>query len=372
MKMIRRPISCLPILLIIMVLVSTNTQSVYGQDSTLSKVPIFIDEEPVKTKYIMREGHLLVPALFLKHTGTLVDWNDQYNSVVFQSEDNKIALPVHKNVTQEYDRATDTWEKGSLSTKTVKFEGNPFVPLVDVVKKLGMDVTYNSKRNRTFITTNISIEPESKAYTSINTSEKLVALTFDDGPENHYTPMILDILNEKEVPATFFSLGSQITHFPEMIQRIAEEGHGIGNHSWSHPDLSNTWSSKVKEEIHSTQEEMQKVIGKKPDLFRPPYGVVTKADKRVLNNMGMRNINWSVDTQDWSGLSANEIVETVQRDISPGGIILQHNFQSDDDAKLLDGSVEALPKIIDDLQERGYTFVTVQTLLEQHSKQGQS
>jgi len=307
----------------------------------------------------MREGHLLVPSLFLKHTGAYVDWNEEYQSVVFKAKDKMFALPVGKNFSDDYDIATGIWKREPLATETLDYGGEPFVPLIEVAKKLGMSVSYDPKIAKTFITTNISVEHNniSKAITT----EKLVALTFDDGPEAYYTPMILDILKEKGVPATFFVVGRQITAFPEMMKRIVEEGHGIGNHTWHHPDLRKNWSAYVKAEIQSTQQEMQKVVGRKPDLFRPPFGSITKADIALLNELGMRNLMWSVDTLDWSGLSADAILEIVHRDISPGGIILQHNFQSN--ARILDGTVEALPRIIDDLREQGYKFVTVQTLL---------
>ncbi|MDF0725545.1 polysaccharide deacetylase family protein [Cytobacillus sp. S13-E01] len=352
--------NCLMILLL-----SLASINVHAQESRLPEAPIFIDENPINTKYIMREGHLLVPALFLKHTGSLVDWNEQYRSVVFQANDKKFAVPLGKKFTDDYDRGTGTWKRGTISTEAIEFNGTAFVPILDVAKKLGMNVRYDPEINRTFITTNLSIKPN--IIEQATTAKKLVALTFDDGPENYYTPMILDILKEKAVPATFFVVGRQITRFPEVMKRIVNEGHGIANHSWRHPDLRYTWSSKVREEIQSTQQEMQKVVGRKPDVFRPPYGALTKADIRVLNEIGMRNIMWSVDTLDWSGLSGDEIVKIVHEQISPGGIVLQHNFQSN--VRLLDGTVEALPRIIDDLQKQGYKFVTVQTLLAKQKEE---
>jgi peptidoglycan/xylan/chitin deacetylase (PgdA/CDA1 family) len=145
------------------------------------------------------------------------------------------------------------------------------------------------------------------------------------------------------------------------MKRIVDEGHGIANHTYNHPNLRLVWSNQVKEELRSTQNEMARVVGKKPDLFRPPFGAFTKADIAIFNEIGMRNIMWSVDTLDWSGLSGEEILKIVHRDISPGGIILQHNFHSE--APLLDGTVEALPRIIDELRAKGYKFVTLQTML---------
>lgn len=337
--------------------------TIHAQESSLPEAPIFIDGKPMDTRFIMKDGHLLVPALFLKHTGTLVDWDNDYRSVVLQAKGKKFALPVGKKFTDDYDQATGTWKRGVLATEAIEFYGEPFVPIVDVARKLDMDVRYDAASNRTFITTHIATQPN--LIRNVNSSGKLVALTFDDGPENYYTPMILDVLKEKGVPATFFVMGQKMNTFPEIMKRIVNEGHGIGNHSWNHPNLSKTWSSKVRVEIQSTQEAMQKIVGRKSDLFRPPYGAVTKADLVVLNGLGMRNIGWSVDTLDWSGLPADKILEIVHRQITPGGIVLQHNFQ---DGKLLDGSVEALPRMIDELQAQGYQFVTVQTLLDQQNE----
>lgn len=338
---------------------SLASTTVHSQESKLPETPIFIDNKPINTKYMMRDGHLLVPAIFLKHTGSYVDWDEQYRSVVFRTGSTVIALPVGIKFYDEYIKSQNIWQRHSLPIETIDFGGEPFVPLVDVAKKLGMAVKYDPNLNSTFITSNISVK--SNFIEKGNTTKKLVAITFDDGPEAFYTPQILDILKEKGVPATFFVVGNQVRMFPEEMKRIVSEGHGIANHTWKHPDLRKVWTSKVREEIRSTQAEMERVVGKKPDLFRPPYGAFTKADVAVFNELGMRNIMWSVDTLDWSGLSGEEIVKIVQQKIAPGGIILQHNFQTH--ARLLDGTVEALPLFIDDLQAKGYKFVTLQTLL---------
>ncbi|KHF40014.1 polysaccharide deacetylase [Halalkalibacter okhensis] len=319
-----------------------------------------IDHQPFKTRYIMRDGHILIPALFLKHTGVKISWNDQYRSVMFHHKDLQFALPVGKDYADVYGHATGTWRRQSLSTKTIEYNGEVFVPLIDVARKFGMGVSYQREKAQTFITTNIETPPQ--AIYNGEPARKQVALTFDDGPDSFYTPKILDILKQKNVPATFFVMGKQIEEFPDMMRRMVREGHGIANHTWNHPNIPTVMTSTLVEEIQSTQKEMMKTVGRMPDLFRPPYGAMTKSDHIVLHEMGMRTIMWSVDTIDWSGQSAEEILSIVRRDISPGGIILQHNFQSD--ARLLDGTVEALPRMIDELQAQGYQFVTVQTLLE--------
>ncbi len=331
------------------------TKIVNASESMLPVAPIFIDGEPISTTYTLREGHLLVPALFLKNTGAYVDWNEQYKSVVFNMKNIMFALPVGKRFSDDY--VGGIWKRSPLPTETFDFYGEPYVPLITVAKKLGMDVRYDASLARTFITTNYSVKANN--IKQANTSEKLVALTFDDGPEILNTPKILDILKEKGVPATFFVMGKQIKEFPDEMKRIVNEGHAIANHTYTHYDSRRIWTDKLRKEIQSTQEEMARVVGKKPDIFRPPYGSFSKADMRLLNELGMRNILWSVDTLDWSGTTAEDILKIVHRDISPGGIVLQHNFQSD----RLKGTVVALPKIIDELKAKGYRFVTIQTLL---------
>lgn len=333
---------------------------VYAENPAIYKAPISIDDQPIMTEYMLKDGHLLVPALFLKNTGLFVDYNEKYQSIVFKKTGELFAFGIGKKYSDEYDRNTGKWTRGKLATETMQIDGKVFVPLIDVATRTGMNVRYDSNAGKTYVTSNIPVTPN--VIYKGSSSQKLAALTFDDGPDGKYTPMILDILKEKDVPATFFVMGQQVERFPKMLNRIEGEGHAIANHTWKHPDLRTKWSSDVKDEITTTQKEIKKVVGKSSDLFRPPYGEVTKADVKLLNDLGLRNILWSVDTEDYNGPSADEIMETVRREMSPGGILLQHNFQSS--SSTLDGTVEALPRIIDELREEGYEFVTVQTLLE--------
>ncbi|WP_167577851.1 polysaccharide deacetylase family protein [Ammoniphilus sp. YIM 78166] len=347
--------------LFLFLLLPLLTVTVHAQESELPSAPIYIDNKPISTKYLIRNGHLLVPAIFLKHTGAFVDWNETHRAVVVHTKDKMFSMPMGKKYTDDFIRATNTWKRNPLSIETVDFNGVPYVPLVDVAEKLNMDVRYDAAQSRTHITTHIP--GVQNRLDRAKTSQKLVALTFDDGPEARYTPRILDALKKKAAPATFFVMGKQVQSYPEIMKRIVTEGHGIGNHTWGHPNLAKTWSAQVKEEIRRTQNELQRVTGRKSDLFRPPFGELTKSDLLILHELGMKTIMWSVDTLDWSGLSAEEIVDVVEREITPGGIVLQHNFQYGNEG-LLEGTVAAIPKIVDELRARGYTFVTVQTLLE--------
>ncbi|WP_238457978.1 polysaccharide deacetylase family protein [Alkalihalobacterium alkalinitrilicum] len=238
-------------LLLLMTVIPIFTTSTFAQESKLPEAPVFIDNQPVITKYIMRDGQLMVPALFLKHTGVRVDQNEQYRSVVFSYGDKRFALPIGQNYSDEFIRTTGLWQRQPLTTKTIEYAGEVFVPLLDVTRKFGMGATYNPQIERTFITTNIRSAPNF-TYRA-NTSKKLVALTFDDGPDGYYTPTILDILKSKSVPATFFVMGQQVKTFPDVMKRIVDEGHGIANHTWSHPALPLQMTSKIMDEITTTQ-----------------------------------------------------------------------------------------------------------------------
>lgn len=194
-----------------------------------------------------------------------------------------------------------------------------------------------------------------------NSNLKRVALTFDDGPDNYYTPRILDILHAKKVPGTFFMVGKEAQRFPEMVKRIAKEGHSIGNHSWDHPKLWTLSNERIKQEILSTDNEIQQLTGRGTTLFRPPYGRVTPADVVLIHNMGYHIIDWSVDTLDWKGTPAPTIMQFVNKEVSPGAIILEHCFASHPGE--LNGTLQALPQIIDHLKAEGYEFVSVPTLI---------
>jgi peptidoglycan/xylan/chitin deacetylase (PgdA/CDA1 family) len=196
-----------------------------------------------------------------------------------------------------------------------------------------------------------------------NPNLKRVALTFDDGPDNYYTPRILDILHAKGVPATFFIVGKEAKLYPNMVKRIVSEGNAIGNHSWDHPKLWTLSDAQVTQEIVSTQNEIQQITGQRTTLFRPPYGRATPSDVTLIHNLGYSIIDWSVDTLDWKGTPAPTILQYVKKETSPGGIILEHCLAGRPGE--LNGTLQALPQIVDNLKAQGYEFVTVPTLLGQ-------
>lgn len=202
---------------------------------------------------------------------------------------------------------------------------------------------------------------EKKVYFNGSAKDgKQVALTFDDGPDAIVTPKILDILKENEIKATFFLLGDRAEAHPEIARRIVEEGHAIGNHSWSHPNFKELSMDEAMKQVMDTQDELNNIIGYRPSLFRPPYGALDEDMEKAIQSKDLAIVNWSVDTMDWSGVPAQEIMGIIHEQLKPGGIILQHSANGKNH---LANTIEALTLLIPDLKNQGYSFVTVPDLL---------
>ncbi|MCZ8516188.1 polysaccharide deacetylase family protein [Paenibacillus filicis] len=191
---------------------------------------------------------------------------------------------------------------------------------------------------------------------------RLAALTFDDGPDAKYTPKVLDILKQYDVKATFFVVGVQLSKYPEVLRRMHEEGHAIGNHSWDHKDLSKLPAPAINKELKDTDDLIARTIGASSPLVRAPYGAVSDTLKADLSQAGRPLIGWTVDPRDWAGSSPLSIVDNVKSHIKPGGIILLHSFGGKQGK--LDNTIEALPGIIAFLKDEGYCLVTVPELLQ--------
>ena len=181
-----------------------------------------------------------------------------------------------------------------------------------------------------------------------------VALTFDDGP-GEATPLILDTLRQAGVHATFFLCGQNAERFPEYARRIAEEGHEIGNHTYSHPRLLWKTPGKIAWEIERAQNVIAHRTGKEPRLFRPPYGLRWFGLFRILQNRGMTAVMWSVNGTDWK-LPAAEIRRRVLHGVRPGAIVLLHDGVPPAESGDRKATAEALGDIIRALASR-YRFV---------------
>jgi cellulose synthase/poly-beta-1,6-N-acetylglucosamine synthase-like glycosyltransferase/peptidoglycan/xylan/chitin deacetylase (PgdA/CDA1 family) len=197
-----------------------------------------------------------------------------------------------------------------------------------------------------------------------------LALTFDDGPDPDWTPQILDILKDKGVHASFFIIGQNAAASPALVQRLFTEGHDVGNHTFTHPNLGELPDALVTLEINATERLFEALTGRSMRLFRAPYlgdAEPTTADEivpiEIAQGMGYLSVGLHVDPNDWQGPSADQIVERVISQVSDpnpdirGHVILLHDSGGDRSA-----TVEALPKLIDALRARGYEFVTVSQL----------
>ena len=181
---------------------------------------------------------------------------------------------------------------------------------------------------------------------------KCVALTFDDGPNEDCTEKLLDGLKERNVRATFFLMGQNIEGNEEIVKRMKAEGHLIGNHSYSHVQLTKAGSDAVCQAVDRTSRMIEEITGERPQYMRPPYG---DWNEELECRVGMTTVLWSVDSLDWKLRNTNRVVKRVLKDVEDGDIILMHD--------IFPTSVEAALEIVDTLTKRGYTFVTVDELL---------
>ena len=188
-------------------------------------------------------------------------------------------------------------------------------------------------------------------------NRKVVALTFDDGPNPATTNQALDTLSKYGIKATFFVLGKNVSGNEEILKRMKADGHVIGNHSWSHPVLSKLSLDDAKKQITDTEDALTKVLGSSSKLMRPPYGAITDD---IRNSLDLSFIMWNVDSLDWKSKNEAAILTEIQREVKNGSIILMHDIHAE--------TVNALPKVIDYLKGQGYDFVTIPDLLDSRLK----
>ncbi len=180
-----------------------------------------------------------------------------------------------------------------------------------------------------------------------------VALTFDDGPNAKYTPLLLEGLRKRNIHATFFLLGENILKNKELLLRMQKDGHLIGCHTWSHVQLDKISPSRASREILKTNSLIYHITGTYPTCLRPPYGAWKKDLELPVT---MLPVFWDVDTLDWQSQNPENILDIVRKNVQDGSIILMHDSY--------DSSVRAALAITDELTEKGYDFVTADQLLD--------
>jgi len=203
-----------------------------------------------------------------------------------------------------------------------------------------------------------------RTYWHVPTHEKVVALTFDDGPNEPYTSQVLEVLKQQNVRATFFLIGENVRTFPAAAVRIVREGHVIGNHTEHHPiPFALESTEKLQAEVASAQETIRSITGCIPRFFRPPQGLRSPWLMSLLESDSLITVTWDDAPGDWDPMPSATIAERTVRDAEPGSIILLHDGMNLTHGADQSATVRALPTIIRELRSRGYRFVTVPELL---------
>src|SRR5438067_7199447 len=199
--------------------------------------------------------------------------------------------------------------------------------------------------------------PEQKTtVSSVHVDGPYIALTFDDGPNEKLTPRLLDLLAQHHIHATFFVIGENAAQYPEILQRAVREGHEIGNHSWSHPNLAKMSQESVRSQLQRTDDAIKNATGERPTLMRPPYGSITDREKHWIHDeFGYRIILWDVDPYDWKRPGPAVVRNRILKETRPGSIVLSHDIHP--------GTIEAMPSTLDALEAKGLKFVTVSELI---------
>lgn len=196
-------------------------------------------------------------------------------------------------------------------------------------------------------------ETQNGTALSLLTEEKpKVALTFDDGPCSNCTEKLLDGLKERGVTASFFLIGENIEGREDLVLRMKEEGHLIGNHTYSHVALNKLSIEKARQEVEKTGNRIYEITGEYPIFIRPPYGAWPKNLDLAVE---MFPVLWNIDTLDWKSKNEAKILQIIQSQVKDGSVILMHD--------LYPTSVEAALCLVDELQKKGFRFVTVDELI---------
>lgn len=198
-------------------------------------------------------------------------------------------------------------------------------------------------------------EPRKVPIYRVESHKKQVAISFDAAWGNEQTEELLKILDDQKVKATFFLVGNWVDKYPEDVKSIAAHGNDIGNHSDTHPHMPSLEQSKAQNEITACNQKIEKLTGKAPTLFRPPYGDYNNMVIDCVKGAGMYCVQWDVDSLDWKDPTPEQMTKTVLDKVQDGSIVLMHNGAKNTPA--------ALPSIIKGIQDKGYEIVLIKDLI---------
>lgn len=200
----------------------------------------------------------------------------------------------------------------------------------------------------------LAVHKELPVY-SVDRDDNVISVTFDASWGGDQTMRILDILDKYDAKATFFLVGIWVEKYPDLVKAIADRGHEIGNHSSTHPHMTQLSEEKMRQELHSMSDKLETITGKRPVLFRPPYGDYNNQVVSVSRQEGYECVQWSVDSLDWKNLGAQNMIDRATSSVHSGDIILFHN----DSQYILD----ALPTILEAYRKQGLQMIPVSQLL---------
>ena len=207
----------------------------------------------------------------------------------------------------------------------------------------------------------IAANNKAKVYYHYKTVEPYLAITFDDGPNKIQTPKVLKILKKYDATATFFMIGENIEYQKEVVKKVSEAGHEIGNHFYTHENINKMSKEEIKESIVKTNDLIYSIIKKKPTVVRAPYGIVNDTLKEVCGELNMSIILWTSDkdSRDWDKTKDSDIINNVTKKVSNGDIFLFH-----DGSKTYTNTLSAIDVVLPTLKERGFKWVSVSKLLD--------
>lgn len=204
--------------------------------------------------------------------------------------------------------------------------------------------------------------------TNIDTKDKVIALTFDDGPYPPYTNDLLKLLQEKNVHATFFLVAENAANHPELVRQLKNNGHEIALHAYIHQDLLKLSKEQLTDNITTGKNVLENITSTKVSYMRPPHGFKDWAVMDAIHSAGLQAVNWSIIPRDWTNPGVDVISERVLKAAKPGAIVLLHDGDSPKGAASREQTIQATAIIIDKLHNEGYTFVTISEL-QQRSNQ---
>lgn len=202
------------------------------------------------------------------------------------------------------------------------------------------------------------------------TNQRVVALTFDDGPYPPYTEQVLAVLKENSVPATFFLIGKNAEKHPELVHKILADGHQIGNHTYSHGDLLKLDRNQIASEIEKTQQVLIAITGHAPTIVRPPHGFRDAVVMDVMSEKKLQVVEWSIACRDWVNPGVEVITSRAVSNVKNGSIILLHDGDGVAASASRAQTVEATRRIISELKKQGFRFVTVQEIVGTMLREG--